>query len=215
MNSLFSLDSPLMRGLTVIADVMILNLLFIVTALPVFTLGAALTALNFTGMRIATDTCSSVSGDYFRAFRQNFRQGSLVALWLALPAAGLAGWSFALPGLALDPLLGVVAMALWYVLAFVLATTALFAFPYLARFEGRTGAVLRNSMLLSGKHLPTSLMALGLITLCVGATIYAPQVMGYGLFWVLAGFGALATLNGRMIARVFTQYTPAADHPAA
>ena len=51
-----------MRGLTRLADVMILNLLFIATSIPVVTLGASLTALNFTAMRIATGKCDSVDG---------------------------------------------------------------------------------------------------------------------------------------------------------
>ena len=76
MDTLFSADSALMRGLTRLADVMILNLLFIVTSLPVVTLGASLTALNFTAMRIGTGECVSVTGDYFRSFRQNFRQAT-------------------------------------------------------------------------------------------------------------------------------------------
>ncbi len=38
---------------------MILNLLFIATSIPVVTLGASLTALNFTAMRIATGECGS------------------------------------------------------------------------------------------------------------------------------------------------------------
>ena len=54
MDTLFSPDSALMRGLTKVADVMILNLLFIATSIPVVTLGASLTALNFTAMRIGT-----------------------------------------------------------------------------------------------------------------------------------------------------------------
>ena len=78
MDSLFSADSVLMRGLSRLADVMILNLLFIVTSLPVVTLGAALTALNFTAMRIGTGENNSVTEDYFRSFRRNLRQATVV-----------------------------------------------------------------------------------------------------------------------------------------
>ena len=57
--SFFSADSALMRGLGTLADVIVLNLIFIATSLPVLTLGASLTALNFTAMRIATGECNS------------------------------------------------------------------------------------------------------------------------------------------------------------
>lgn len=44
---LFDIEGPLMQGLTKIADLMILNLLTILCCLPIFTIGAALTALHY------------------------------------------------------------------------------------------------------------------------------------------------------------------------
>ena len=41
----FVIDSPVMRFLGRIGDIMILNLVFVVTALPVVTIGAAFSAL--------------------------------------------------------------------------------------------------------------------------------------------------------------------------
>jgi hypothetical protein len=63
MSSIFAPDSALMRFLTRIADLMILNVLFIVTSLPIVTLGASLTALNFVALRIASDTDRTIVGD--------------------------------------------------------------------------------------------------------------------------------------------------------
>ncbi|WP_421761312.1 DUF624 domain-containing protein [Devosia sp.] len=205
MDNLFSADSALMRGLTVVADVMILNLVFIVTSLPVVTLGASLTALNFTAMRIAKGQCNSVTGDYFRSFRQNFRQATLVGLVLALLGLVLAAWYSVITNL-MSGAAEFALLAIWYILVFILATTALFAFPYLASFEGRTREVLRNALLLSGKHLLTSLLALALIALSLGVTIFFPHVTGYGIGWLAIGFAGIATINGILFARVFRTY---------
>ena len=210
MDTLFSPDSTLMRGLTRIADVMILNFLFIVTALPVVTLGASLTALNFTAMRIATGRCNSVSGDYFRSFRANFRQATIVAGILALLAAVLAAWYVVVTNLAIEPLYELLLLAVWYGLAFTYVMMALFAFPYLASFEGTTRQVLRNARLLSWKHPFTALGALALIGLAVLVTVFYPQATGYGLIWLLCGFAGIATANGFLFARVFDKYIAAA-----
>lgn len=209
MDSLFSADSVLMRGLSRLADVMILNLLFIVTSLPVVTLGASLTALNFTAMRIGTGESNSVTEDYFRSFRRNLRQATVVGLALGLLAGVLAAWYFVLTTSALDAGAELVLMAIWYVLAFSLATTALFAFPYLANFDGSTGDVLRNALLLSWRHLLTSLAALAFITLCVVVTVFYPQAAGYGLFWFMLGFAGIAVVNGWLFTRVFNTYVGA------
>lgn len=199
-----------MRGLTRVADVMILNFLFIVTSVPVITLGASLTALNFTAMRIATGRCNSVSGDYFRSFRQNFRQGTIVGLILAMLGSVLAAWYIVVTNLAVEPLAELLLLAVWYGLALTFAMMALFAFPYLASFEGTTRQVLRNAPLMSWKHSLTSLGALALIGLSVVVTVFYPHVTGYGLFWLLAGFGAIATANGFLFARIFDRYIAAA-----
>ena len=209
MDTLFSADSALMRGLTKVADVMILNLVFIATSIPVVTLGASLTALNFTAMRIGTGECGSVTGDYFRSFRQNFRQGTVVALALALLAAVLAAWYGVITNFALGAVAELALLAVWYVLAFSVATSALFAFPYLANFEGRTRDVLRNALLMSWKHLFTSLAALVVIALSVGVTVFYPQATGYGMLWLLIGFAGIAVVNGVLFTRVFRKYIAA------
>ena len=209
MNTLFSADSDLMRGLTKLADVMILNFLFIVTSLPVVTLGAALTALNFTAMRIGTGECVSVSADYFRSFRRNFRQATLIGLILALLAGVLAAWYVVLTTFALDPVVELILFAIWYLLAFNLAIMALFVFPYHAMFEGRTRDVFRNARLMSWRHPLTSLATLALIALCVTATVFYPQAAGYGLLWLLVGFAGIAVINGLLFTRVFSTYIAA------
>jgi len=210
VDTLFSPDSTLMRGLTRVADVMILNVLFIATSLPLVTLGASLTALNFTAMRIATGRCNSVSGDYLRSFRQNFRQGILIGLILAFLAAVLAAWYVVVTNLAIEPLAELALLAVWYGLAFSFAMMTAFVFPYLASFEGSTRQVLRNARLMSWKHPFTALGTLVLIGLSGLVTVFYPQVTGYGLFWLLGGFGGIATATGFLFARVFDRYVAAA-----
>lgn len=214
MDTLFSADSVLMRGLTRIADVMILNFLFILTSLPVLTIGASLTALNYTAMRIGTGECNAVSTEYFRSFRSNFRQATGLALLLAALATVLAAWSHVLDTAALDAGTQLGLRAAWYILAFNLATTTLFAFPYLARFEGRTRDVLRNALLLGWRHLLTALATAAIVLLSIGVTVFYPHATGYGLVWLLFGFAGIAVANGFLFTRIFSKYV-AASKPGA
>lgn len=215
MASLFSADSALMRGLSLLADVMVLNLLFVATSIPVVTLGASLTALNFTAMRLATGECNSVTDDYFRSFRRNFRQATVIAIVLLALIGVLAAWYVVVTNLTFGPLAELVLLAIWYVLAFNFAAAALFVFPYLASFEGRTRDVLGNARRLSWKHPFVTLVALALIALCVTVTVFYPQLTGYGLFWFLVGFAGIATINGRLFAGVFSKYIAAAASASA
>src|SRR4051794_2377606 len=93
-------DSALIRFLTRLGDLMILNVLFVATSLPVVTLGAALTALSGTAMRIARGESESVTGDYLRALRRDLRQGTLLGLVVAGAGLVVAAWWVVIGGLA-------------------------------------------------------------------------------------------------------------------
>ncbi|MEI3847675.1 MULTISPECIES: YesL family protein [unclassified Microbacterium] len=208
MSSIFAPDSALMRFLTRIADLMILNVLFIVTSLPIVTLGASLTALNFVTLRIASDTDRTIVGDYLRSFRQNFRQATLAGLVVGAFAAALAAWYLVVTELVTAPVAQFALLAVWYALAFLAAMAALYVFPYLASFEGTLGEVLRNARLLSLRHPLAPLAVLVLTFLAAVVTIFSPQATGYGLLWLFIGFAGLAYLGALLFARVFARYAP-------
>ena len=53
LRRLFDLDNPLMQGLSIVADMLILNLLTLICSLPLLTAGTALTAMNDVGDIVA------------------------------------------------------------------------------------------------------------------------------------------------------------------
>lgn len=50
---IFSIDSLFFRTMSLIGDLMLLNLMWILTSLPIITIGASTTALLYTGMKLA------------------------------------------------------------------------------------------------------------------------------------------------------------------
>ena len=208
MSGIFAPDSAAMRFLTRIADLMILNLVFIATAIPIVTLGAALTALNFTAMRIVRGQCDAVTRDYFRSFRQNFRQATLLGLLVILVTVALGAWYVVLTGGSLDAGAQLTLLVLWYLIAFAFALNLLFVFPYLANFEGTIREVLRNARLLSWRHPLVAIMSLAIIGLAIVATVFYPAVTAYGLLWLAIGFAAITFLTGVLFTRVFDTYAP-------
>ena len=71
-----------MRFLSKVADMIILNILFLITCIPIFTIGASMTALYYVTLRMVSGEEGPVSKDYFRSFKQNFRQATVI--WLIL-----------------------------------------------------------------------------------------------------------------------------------
>lgn len=215
MIRLFDADSPLMRFLTRFADLMILNLLFVATSLPVVTLGASLTALNDSAMRIARGDDESTTGDYLRSFRRHLRQGTVLGFVVAGLALVLGAWYVVVGGLDAPVLAVVLLRALCFLAAFRLALVALYAFPYLARFENTTREVLDNARRLSARHPLGSVAVLAVTVLPVVLTAFYPRLTGYGLLWFLLGFAGVAFVNAFTFTSIFSRYIePAPAGPA-
>ena len=93
---MFSYDSKLMQTLTFLGDLIILNLLYLLCCIPVFTIGAAQAAL-YSGVRTLLDQTDdrSCAAAFFRSFRTGF--GTVTLAWLLFAVLmALAGWSLVL-----------------------------------------------------------------------------------------------------------------------
>ena len=137
MRSLLNPESPAMRFLTKIGYTIILNTLWFLCSLPVFTIGASTTALYAVMQKLVRDEESGIISAFFTAFRQNFRQATKV--WLVLLGALI--------------FLGVDGYILLHLRHLNAACTIvlLYVFPLTARFCNSTFAMIRNS-LMTGMH---------------------------------------------------------------
>ena len=86
LRGIFDLDNPVMRFLSRVADIMILNLLFILCSIPVFTTGASLSALYYCLFKMKEGTEGYLVRKFFHSFRENFKQATLMWLIMLVPA---------------------------------------------------------------------------------------------------------------------------------
>lgn len=201
--SLFNLDSPLMQGLGKIADLFILNILFIVSCIPIITIGPALTALYTITLKAARNEESYIFRSYLKAFKDNFKIGTLS--WLIVLIAGFVLWAdFRILGSMPDSIKTV--MSVFLLLAFFLyLITATYLFPYIARFENTLFKTIKNAFFMAIAYLPYTLLFVAFAVLTILATIYIPfQIIG--LVWMLFGFSGLAYLNSIFFRKIFAKF---------
>ena len=74
LSGLIDLDNPLMRFLSKVADVLTLNLLFLVCSIPIFTIGASTTALYYCFFKMKDNEEGYLFKKFFKSFKENFRQ---------------------------------------------------------------------------------------------------------------------------------------------
>lgn len=75
-----NLDSPILNFLSRAWDVVLASVLFMISCLPIVTIGAACTAMHSTIMATCNDTCTSVWAKYTGAFKADFKQSTKI--WL-------------------------------------------------------------------------------------------------------------------------------------
>lgn len=210
MRRLFDLDSPLMRFLSGVADLAVLNLLWLACCLPVVTIGPSCTALCYVARRIARRGAPPVAKTFFRAFRANFRQSLLVSLAL-LPPAGLAAGYLALAASgALDGALWLKALCCLVVL--LAGFTCAYAFPLLAYFDNSVANTLKNAVLLPLANPLLALAVTALDLLPVLLLLFDPQLFARCvIFWVVLGAALTAVAAMALLERLFRRFALPGD----
>lgn len=206
MQKFFGIDSPLMVGLTKFADLIILNLITIVCCLPVITTGAALTAMHFVALKIVRDEESYILKTFFRSFKQNFKQATLI--WLIhLVVILVLVYDFIimryqmtnLPSWTTAVLLGVT--ALLYILM-------LHTFPLLSKFENTVVKTIKNSVLVGIMTLPKTVL-MAVITLLPFIIWYLIPVLTPVI--ILLGMSGPAYLCALLYNKTFKKFEPEAE----
>lgn len=210
MQALFSPDSRFMRVMSRVADLVLLNLCYLLTCVPLFTIGAASAALYTVCFRFGTDEEKGVIRSYFRAFRENFKRGT--GVWLIVLLCGGAAlvnaWVFyVMPG-------GLRFLSVLFAILLVLALLIFgYAFPLLSQFDDGIWPTLRNALILGVGYLPRSL----LIT-AVNVFPFALLLADFYLFlqaaflWTALYFSLAAYVNTFLLRGVFAPYLTNEDN---
>lgn len=204
------MDSPLMCFLTKIADLMVLNILFCVTSIPLFTVGASWTALYSVTLKMVRDEEGSVFRSYFRSFRQNFRQATL--LWLGVLAAlTLMVLDIrALNGMAGGTISGLLRVGV-EILAIFGIMVLQYLFPSLARFEASLLGTLKNACILAIANLPRTALMTAAAVGAAWITLINNTTIAIGLMvWPLIGFALMAFGNSGILRKIFDGCLPKA-----
>lgn len=150
-----------MRFATKLAYSAYLNILWFICCLPVFTVGASTTALFYVTLKVAKNEEGSLTRSFFRSFKENFRQATII--WLILLGSGILlgvdGYIFY--HMRYDNVLWTLGTAVFLVMLAAYAIILMYIFPLLARFHNTVRAMFKNALMIGMRFLLcTVLMAL-------------------------------------------------------
>lgn len=211
MNRFFSLDSPVMAGLTKMADMIILNLVAFFCCIPVITAGASLTALHYVSLKIVRDEECYILKSFFKSFKENFKQSTLIWLIMLLIGALFVvdfvivrdSLGTTLPSWTGVALLGVMLLT---ALAFTLV------FPLQAKFENTIRTTIKNSVLMGIMILPKTVLMLASWALPLICIFYLPQILPVTFCFGLSGPAMICAL---LYNKTFKKFEPEQEAAAS
>ena len=206
MSKLFSTDSLLWRALSKMTDLIWLNILFVVCSIPIFTIGASLSAMYSVTFKMTVGEEGAISQDFFKAFRENFKQATI--LWLIMLGIGIfivVDLFFAayLPGAFRDG-----AHILLAVIGVLYLLTFSYVFPLQSRFINPIKLTMLNALVISTKHLFPSSIAATFLTAIPGLIVaFLPHLIIDLLpIIVLFLFAGIAFVVSKILRPIFQKY---------
>ena len=177
MNNGVGPESNFIGGFTKVIDTVVLGMLWLLCCIPVFTVGAASSALYYTYHKSVRQDRGHICKTFFGAFGSNFKQTT--GIWLVLLVFMLLS-GFALFVLLIFrqsiPAAGILLSMGGIIMGSVLAWS-LILFPYQARFENTAATVLKNSSVLAFANAPRALLLLLCFAGAIAVSVYKPATV--------------------------------------
>ena len=201
----FDTDNFLMRFCEKVLDIVTVNLLFVVSCLPIVTIGVAKISLYQTIFEVKSSRRVPVFKTYIRAFKQNLKLGlqlGLLELGIFLISVVDLSLFWGQTGLGFQ-LIKAICLGILIFLTLVM----LASYPIAARYDLTWKEVLQKGLLLVSFNFVWFFLMLAIILLIImllylsGFTL----ILG-GSAFLLFGFGLLAFCQAGLMEKLFAKY---------
>lgn len=207
MGNLFNMDGGLFRFLGRLADLLILNIVFWVTCIPIVTIGAAWTSLYYVTLKMVRNEESYIVRSYFKSFKENFKQSTILWLFILVFIVILIA-DFQIINAFGGNVLNAVRLMISAIATLVIMVL-MYLFPLLAKFYNTIKNTCKNAFLMAVRHLPFTIAMFVISVGSVVLTFFNAWTLNYGLlFWTTLGFATVAFANSWFLVRVFDKYIP-------
>ncbi len=187
-----------------------LNILFIITSIPIITMGASMTAMNSVFLKIINEREFSVTKDYFKSFKANFLKSTV--LWVIGLVIGFILYVdifyWVKYGIA-DGTYGYVMLVASVIAAVFLVMMLHTLFPLVSRFEMSIKDYIVNTFYITVKN----------ILYVIEAVIFSVCIIGISVYMIMTGkmlimiyllflcFGLNGLVQSYIFRRVLNKYS--------
>ncbi len=201
MGGFFNLDGPFYKFGNIVADIIILGLIWIVFSLPLFTIGASTTAIFYVTTRRISNKDGYLTKDFFNSFKSNFIQSTVIWLFLIFVSILLF---VNIKNINVMGSLKNIFLPLQICFAVEFLITAVYIFPTISRFQMKNLQVIKTAFFMANKHFVTSFICLSLGVIIIIGIWFFPPVF-------LISMSLYAFIASYFIMRIFRKYRPELD----
>ena len=209
MDRFFSMDNKFFTFMGKVADLFILNIICLICCIPVVTAGASITAMFYVTMKMVKNEESYIIKSFFKSFRQNFKQATVINLIMIAVAVILYVDMNIVKqmGQPLSQIMNVIflAFSVLYVMVF------LYIYPVLAKFYNSTRNTFINAVLMSVRHLPYTVLMAAICACPAVLVSFAPTFKVQAtivLICLVIGGAVVAYCNSFFLDKIFQNYIP-------
>ena len=197
----FGIDNPFFAFMGRVGDILILNILFVITSIPIVTTGMSLSAMYRVTLRMARKESNYVAKEYFRACREEWKKSTVI--WLIMLVSGGV--------LVFDVTVG---KDMWNALnaavgalIFIWGMLFTYVFAVQARFENTVKNIFKNALYMAVRHFPFTVIMMVLNAIPALCILFGSMTMALATpIYVAAGFAVTARINSIFLSRIFRRY---------
>lgn len=205
MGSILRIDGPIYHFLSRVVELILLNILFILCSLPIITIGASVTAMFSITLKMVRGEEGGLISGFWQAFKNNFKQSTLVWVFLSLSGMILALNYFFLQFYTGNFTTIILISLVMFTVIFCMYLVLIF--PYIARYKCTIKQACVNVLKIS---IANPYLMLLIIVITLGSTIlmfFSPYVFVIKLYLdIFIGFSLITYISSFMIRNMFEKY---------
>lgn len=203
---MFRFDGKFFGFLSKIADLFILNVLFLVCSIPIITIGASTTAMYTVTKKMAANKEGYIFKTFFKAFKENFVRSTII--WLIMLVALVVVLVDLLIGNSI-PIETVRYMFIGVMLLSIILVVGvmIYALTLQCTFENTLKNTLKNAVLMIFIHFPWTLIIVVTTISPILAVCILTRYLGVELLlMVTIWFSGVAYINSFIFNRIYARY---------
>ncbi len=205
INRFFDSEAPIWSAIGKMADLGVLSVLWTICSIPVITMGAASAALMRCVLNMNTGLGNWRSRHFFRYFRSNFRNATLLWLVFLLAAAVFIFDLVVLsdPGstiMRVQRFIAVIGLIIWMI-------TGVWAFALTSQFENGVFQTIKNAFYIGISKLPRTVIMCVLWLVPVALQVFNPYILSRIIvLWPALFFGGTAYVCAKLMIKPLTPF---------